>query len=137
MEKVRLAPLVGILAAILTILLLVGPYLLVQTPGAIGTYYRSGAITPFVTGLFAVLSILVLAAGREERTDPAMAAGATLVMGTFGFLAAILWAITVPIDVVTQMSTDEIIAYHRWALVIAALGIPLSAGWFARTMRLF
>ena len=133
MEKVRLAPLVGILAAILTILLLVGPYLLVQTPGAIGTYYRSGAITPFVTGLFAVLSILVLAAGREERTDPAMAAGATLVMGTFG----ILWAITVPIDVVTQMSTDEIIAYHRWALVIAALGIPLSAGWFARTMRLF
>lgn len=136
MQQARLAPLVGIVAAIAVLVGLAVPYLLVPEASAVGVYYGGGAITPLIAGLFAVLSIVVFAAGREERTDPAMAAGATLVMGAFAFVVALAWALTVPIDVVTGMGTAQVIEYHRFALVLVALGMPLAAAWFARTLRL-
>ena len=136
MDQVRLAPLVGIGAAIVVLLLLAGPYMLVEPASAIGTYYGTGAITPLLAGLFALLSIVIFAAGRQDRTDPALAAGATLVMGVFALVIALAWALTVPRSVVTQMSTAQIIVYHRAALVLGTLGLPLAAGWYARTMRL-
>lgn len=136
MEQARLAPLVGIAAAIVALLLLAGPYLVVETASAIGTYYATGAITPLLTGLFALLSILIFAAGRQGRTDPALAAGATLVMGIFAVVIALAWALTVPRGVVTGLGTNELLAYHRWALALTALAMPVAAVWYARSMRL-
>lgn len=136
MENARLAPLVGIAAAVGVLAVLVAPFLVVQPSSAIGTYYGTGAITPYITGLFALLSVVVFAAGREDRTDPAMAAGATLVMGVFALVVAALWALTVPIEVVTGMGTATVMEYHRFALVVVALAMPVAAAWYARALRL-
>jgi hypothetical protein len=46
-----------------------------------------------------------------------------------------MW-VTVPIDVVTQMDIDAAFAYHRFALVLVAVGMPAAAAWHARTLRL-
>ena len=138
MDRRRLAPLVGIVGCLLYAGLLVVPYLLVRTsPGtAVGTYYGTGAINPFVGGFFALVAVIVLAAGREGRTEPDFAAGVALVLGLFIAGIAALWATTVPIEVVVGMDAPQYMTNHRWALVGASVVVPLSGGWWASTLGL-
>ncbi|PSP67330.1 hypothetical protein BRC70_08280 [Halobacteriales archaeon QH_6_68_27] len=138
MDRRRLAPLVGIVGCLLYAGLLVVPYLLVRTsPGtAVGTYYGTGTINPFVGGFFALVAVIVLAAGREERTEPDFAAGVALVLGLFIAGIAALWATTVPIEVVVGMDAPQYLTNHRWALVGAGVVVPLSGGWWASTLGL-
>lgn len=136
MEARKLAPTVGIVGCLLVLVVLALPYLLVGPPSAITTYYNAGAITPLAAGLLALVAVIVFAAGREERTDPALAAGATLVFGLFVLVIAVAWAVTVPRSVVTQLSTNTLITYHRGALVLVALLPVASAGWHARSLGL-
>lgn len=136
MNDVRLAPTVGIAASIVVILVLVVPYLLVS-PSSVGTYYRSGAFNPLFAGLFALVCVIIFAAGREERSDPALATGVVLVFGVFILGFSALWAMTVPNDIVLSLPTAAAFAYHRYALVLAALLIPASAAWYARALGLF
>lgn len=136
MEARKLAPTVGIVGCLLVLVLLALPYVFVGPPSAVTTYYGAGAITPFAAGLLAAVGVVVFAAGREERSDPALTAGAGLVFGGFVAIIALVWALTVPRSVVTQLSTSTLIGYHRFALVLAALTIPASGAWYARTLRL-
>lgn len=134
MEQSRLAPLVGIVGCVLVLVLIAVPYGLVET--AVGTYYGTGAINPLVAALFALLSVIVLAAGREARTDPGLAAGVGLTFGAFIVVVALAWALTVPEDVVLGMSENTLIEYHRWALVAVGLPVPVASVWWARTLDL-
>lgn len=138
MRPTRLAPLVGILGCLLVVGLLAAPYVLVRTaPGtAVGTYYATGAINPLVAGFFAFVSVIIFAAGREDRTDPGLAAGITLALGVFVFALCAVWAVTVPLGVVVDMDAPVIIEHHRWATSIAAATIPVAGAWWARTLGL-
>jgi hypothetical protein len=140
MNRARLAPLVGIVGCLLYAGLLAVPYLLVpNTSGAgVGLYYGTGAINPFVGGLFALVAVIVFAAGREERTDPGFAAGVALVLGLFMLLIGVLWAVTVPLDVVPGVGVEapSYLAYHRWAVSLVGAVVPLAGGWWASTMNL-
>jgi hypothetical protein len=93
-------------------------------------------VNPLVGGLLALVTIIVLAAGREERTDPALAAGVGLTVGLFVLVLSTLWAATVPMDVVVGMSTNTLVEYHRFALVAVAAVIPVSGAWYARGLGL-
>lgn len=132
----RIAPTVGIVACLAVIFVLVIPYIIVD-PGAVSTYYSSGAFNPLFAGLFALICIIIFAAGREERSDPELTAGIGLVLGVFVLGYTALWAITVEIGVVYTLTTIAAFAYHRYVLVLTALAIPLSAVWYARSLRLF
>lgn len=135
MDGSRVAPVVGIAGCLGVLVTLVAPSL--STPvGAVGTYYAAGAINPLVGGLFAAVSVIVFAAGRAGRTDPATAAGVTLVFGIVVALVSLAWALTVPEDIVFQLSTTSALAYHRWVLVLCSLVVPVSAGWYARLLGL-
>lgn len=134
MEVRKLAPTVGIVGCLLMLALLALPYTVVGPPSAVTTYYGAGAITPFAAGLLAVVGVVVFAAGREERSDPALTAGAALVFGAFVAIIALLWAATVPRSVVTQLSTSTLIEYHRFALALVSLVVPASAAWYSRTL---
>lgn len=128
----RFVPVVGIAACAVVLAGLAVPFVLAD-PGQVGLYYDSGAVNPLVAGLFAVLSIVVFAAGREGRTDPALAAGVTLTMGVFTTVVAVAWALTVRVDVVDAAAVSA----HPLALAVVSLSLPAAATWYARSLGLF
>lgn len=138
MKQTRLAPLVGVVGCALVLVALAVPYGLVRTaPGsAVGSYYSEGALSPLVAGLFALIVAIVLAAGRDERTDPPLAAGIALALGFFGFVTMALWAVTVPEQVLFDMDAPAVITYHRWASVVVSLVVPAASLWWSRTLGL-
>jgi len=131
MNGLRTGPTVGIVGCVAYLLALVVPYLIVETTSAVGAYYGAGELSPAVAAVFALLAIIVLAAGREGRTDPSLAAGASLVLGVFIVGLSLLWATTVPTSLVLGLTESTLIEQHRWAVVAAAVPIPLGAAWFA------
>ncbi len=136
MNGLRTGPTVSIVGCIVYLLALLVPYLIVETTSAVGSYYGSGALSPAIAALFALLAIIVLGAGREGRTDPSIAAGAGLVLGVFIVGLTLLWAATVPTSLVLGLTESTLIEQHRWALVAAAVPIPAGAVWFAAGLDL-
>jgi len=134
MDAVKRGPTLGIAGCLAVVAVLAVPYLLVDDPGAVGTYYGTGTVTPLAAGLLAVVGVIVFAAGREERSDPALTAGAALVFGATIAVVAVSWAVTVPDSVVFQLSTNTLLETHRWVLGLVSLLVPAGAGWYARTL---
>jgi hypothetical protein len=130
MNDLRLAPTVGIVASLAVLAALAAPYVLAESAADVGLYYGSGALNPLLGGLFALVVLIVFAAGREGRTDPELAAGAALALGLFTLLIVVAWALTVRVDVLV------IATGHRWAVVAVAALLPASALWFARALNL-
>jgi hypothetical protein len=137
MNGLRTGPTVGIVGCVAYLLALAVPYLIVETTSAVGAYYNAGALSPAVPAVFALVAIIVFAAGREGRTDPSIAAGAGLVLGLFIVGLSLLWATTVPESLVLGLTESTLIEQHRWAVVAVALPIPLGATWFAAGLDLF
>lgn len=147
MERRRAAPTLGVVACACFLCLLLVPYLLVDDPGGVSTYYTAGTLTPWASGMMALVAIVVFAAGREDRTAPETAAGAGLGFGVVILLITALWAVTLPAGVPLQLTTDEplvgallttgtVLEYHRWALTLVG-GLPAVAGaWYARSLGL-
>lgn len=88
-------------------------------------------MNPLVGGLFALVAVIVFAAGREERTDPPLAAGATLALGLLITGLVVLWLVTARTDAIS------ITWLHRYALAATAITIPLAATWFAHELEVF
>jgi hypothetical protein len=138
MEGRRLAPLVGIVAAVTLLASLALPYLLVATPGAVGGYY-SASLDPLFAGLFALVAVIVLAAGREERSDPAVAAGAALVLGVFALLIVGVWVLGSPADVILGLEEQgavRLLRFHPAVTLVVTAVLPASAAWYARALGL-
>ncbi|WP_136716034.1 DUF7548 family protein [Halorientalis salina] len=128
MDDLRLAPLVGIVASLGFLVTLGVPYVLADSASAVGAYYTSGAVNPLLAGLFALVTIIVFAAGREGRTDPELAAGVALALGAFMTIVAVAWALTVRVDVIAIQTS------HRWIVVAVSAIVPVSGAWFARAL---
>lgn len=136
MDSTRFTPLVGIVGCFAVLIALVAPYLVVVDAGAVGTYYGAGALNPLVGGLFSAVTVIVLAAGRTKRTDPATAAGVALVFGILVAGLSLAWAVTVPEGVVFQLSETALIRFHRWVLSAVSLVVPVCGLWYARVLGL-
>lgn len=137
MEAARLAPTAGIAACLAFLVALVVPYLLVATPGAVNTYYGVAALNPLFAGLFALVTVIVFAAGREDRSDPALAAGAALVLGGAVVLFVVVWLLGDPATVVLSLDESgpvQYLQYHPVALLVVALALPASAAWYVRAL---
>jgi len=138
MDRIRIAPLVGIVGCLAVAALLAVPYVLVrESPGtSVATYYGTGAINPLFAGILALVLVIVLAAGREERTDPVLAAGVGLSLGLFLVGLRTLWAVTVPVEVVVGMDAPAVLSSHRWAMVASAAVVPVANAWWAWSLGL-
>jgi hypothetical protein len=147
MERTRLAPTVGIVACLLLVVMLVVPYLLIRTPRIAATYYGSGPINPLFAGLWAVVALLAFAAGRQDRTDPVLAAATALAFGAFALAFCVLWLLSNPQDVILglDLSPDSPtgesqfvrnLQYHPPLLSLVAFVVPASAGWYAYELGL-
>jgi hypothetical protein len=133
MNARKAAPTLGIAACLAVLAVLVWPYA-VESAESVGAYYASGAITPLAAGLFALVSVIVFAAGREGRSDPATVAGVVLVFGLFIVLITVAFAFTARVDVLGGSS--PFISWQRWLLVATGVLVLLSGGWYARSLRL-
>lgn len=129
MDADRVAPLVGIVGCLGVLVGLVGPYLTAEQAG-VGSYYGTAAVNPLVAGLLALVSVIVLAAGRERRSDPGTAAAVGLVLGLAMVAILLFWGLTVRVDAI------PIDPNHRWVLVALAGLVPVSGAWFARSLGL-
>jgi hypothetical protein len=136
MDARRFAPTLGIGFCLLVLVVLAIPYLLVGESTTVSFYYANGAIDPLVAGLLCTVTIVVFAAGRQGRTDRGAAAGVGLAVGASVALIAIVWALTVPEELVLQLSRNDILAYHRAALVVVGAGVFASGLWYARALSL-
>ena len=72
MDDLRTAPTVGIVGCVLYLVALAVPYLLVETTSAVGAYYDSGALSPVIPGVFALVAIIVFAASIGSGTGEAI-----------------------------------------------------------------
>lgn len=140
MDAARAASTAAIVACLAVLALLFAPYLLFDQASAVTAYYNAGLGTPFATLLLAVVGVIVFAAGREERSDPALVAGAGLVFGLFVFATAGAWAVTVPGSVAVQLGdvgrATTFVEYHRYLVTLAAAGVFFAGAWYARALRL-
>lgn len=136
MNALRVAPTVGIAGCVLYLLALAAPYLIVDPVSAVGAYYGAGALSPLIPGVFSMITIIVLAAGREGRSDPSVAAGAGLVVGLFVVGLSLAWALSIPQSLVLGLTESTLIEHHRWVLVAAGVPIPVGSAWFARALGL-
>lgn len=128
MDELRVAPTVGIVASLGLIVVLGLPYLVVESATGVASYYGSGAVNPLIAGLFALITIIVFAAGREGRSDPGLVAGVALALGVAMTGVTLAWALTVRVDTIAIQTS------HRWLVVGVASGVPVSGAWFARAL---
>jgi hypothetical protein len=141
MDDLRAPPTAGIVACLLVVAVLLVPYLLVAQGSAVTAYYDAGAITPLAAGLFALVGVIVFAAGRERRTDPPLAAGAGLVFGVFSLVVCAAWAATVPSSVALQLGTADdavatVLEFHRFLVAGAAALLAGTGVWYTRALGL-
>jgi hypothetical protein len=115
---------------------LVLPYAIVETTSAVGAYYGSGLVSPWIAAVLGLVLLIILAAGRQGRTDPSIAAGAGVAVGAVIVAVSLLWAVTVPNDLVLGLTESTLIEQHRWLVVAVALPIPLGSVWFARGLEI-
>lgn len=133
MDQTKVAPTVGIAGCLLVLAAVVWPYLL-ESASSVSTYYGSGAVTPLAAGLLAFVSVIVFAAGREERSDPATVAGAAIVFSLFIAVIAVIFAFTARVDVLGGSAAS--LSSQRWVLAAVAAVPLVSAAWYARALRL-
>jgi hypothetical protein len=126
------APAMGVVAAVAVLAVVVAPYFLLPATD-VGVYYSAPTFVPvhLVVGLFAMVAVVIFAAGRNGRTDPPTAAGATVVLGGFMAVLVLWWAVAVGglVGSLTEVATFD---YHRWLLLVTTLAVAASAGWYAR-----
>jgi hypothetical protein len=134
MEVEDAAPLVGVAACAAVVAALVAPLVLIPDPGTeLGVYYAFGPAGATVLGALAPLAVVVFLAGRRGRTDPATAAGLTLVLGVGMFVLAALWAFAVDVEVVFSFSAAWM-GSHRWVVLGLTTLVPASAAVYARAV---
>ena len=146
MDSRRAAPSLGIVSSLAVVAVLAVPYLLVENGGAVGVYYGTGLLTPWASGLLALVAVIIFAAGREGRTDPVTAASIGFGFGVVIFIAALVWAATVDVNVALQLTTDDpilgplttgiVLEYHRWLFSLVSFFTAVAGGWYARTLGL-
>lgn len=130
----RLAPKVGIAAALAVVAAIVYPYF-VARGSAVAVYYGTVAVPVYLLDvLFALVAVVAFGSGLRGRTDPQTIAGVTLVIGGFVALLTLWWAISTPPDPIIETARMDELRYHRWVVLAFALAIPASAAWYARSV---
>ena len=119
MDRQRRAGRLGSASAALVVGLVALPYVLLDLT-AVGPYYAAGPGGLAVITTLPLLAIVALAAALRGRQDPALMAGATVVLAavTAGF--AWWWALSVSPSLVGGLTDLASFDYHRWALAGAA-----------------
>lgn len=125
---------VGIVASLLTVLVLAAPYVIVTDhQQLLLAYYAAGPIGAGGVGLFALLSAVVFASIERGNVDPGTLAGVVVVLGVTTVLLAVMWELSMDPTVRFGFpATYRWIEWHTLAVILVSLPIPVCAGLYAR-----
>lgn len=138
MDREALPAVLGVLASVLTALLVLAPYAVPGIgPNGVEGYYNFGVLGGWSVLVLAAVSAVVFAAAAAGRADGPTAAGAAVILGIATAVLAAIWFVDVPYAVVVQLQTGAWFAYHRWALLVAALSVPVFGAWLTAEQHLF
>jgi hypothetical protein len=124
-----LAARVGAGLCLIALGLLLIPYSVLDG-GEISVYYGIGPVSPLYLIVLPPVTAIALLGADRGRSDPAMAAGASVAVTTLFVLFVGLWTLGVG-DVVGGLTVGTEFAYHRWALLGVACTLELTVGVFA------
>ncbi|WP_418282164.1 DUF7548 family protein [Halorubrum sp. DTA98] len=132
----ELARVAGIGASVVTVLVLVAPYVVIaEQQDLILAYYAAGPIGAGGVGLFALLSAVVFASIERGNVDPGTLAGVVVVLGVSTVLLAVVWELSIDPTVRFGFpATYRWIEWHSLAVIAAAIPIPVCAGLYAREL---
>ena len=133
MQEGRLAAGLGLAASAVTAVLALLPYAVLD-PTAVRPYVAAAPAGPPVLVLLTLLAVVVLAAGLAGRQDPALVAGAAVVLGTFATIVGWWWALSVTPSLVGSLTDAAAFAYHRWATAVGATVLLAAAAAYARAV---
>lgn len=148
MSAIETAPKLGVAFCLALVVTIVVPYLILPEAahGGISTYYGYGALGPTAIGVFALLTTVVFASAARGRADPSLVAGAALVLGIVMTLIALMWALSVPGEVLDSIAAETWrqyrqaihagLALHRWIVVTLSTAVAASAGAYSRALGL-
>ncbi|WP_312909157.1 DUF7548 family protein [Natronosalvus caseinilyticus] len=129
-------PTLGIVAALAYAAVALAPYVLLEVETSVlEEYYAAGLAGSNLLSLFALVAVVLFAAGRQTRTEPDLVAGVTLVLGLVLLLVTAQWAVSVPESVVFEGGVDWFV-YHRWLTTAISALVPAAAGWYALVLDL-
>lgn len=136
MESTRRAPQLGIAACLAVLVAVIAPYVLLPESASTGLalYYGAGVFGPTAIGVFAAVNVVVLGAGARERSDPVTVAGAALVIGLVMTLMSVEWIVSMPADAPTGITSQDWLAYHRWAVLCCSALVALTTVLYARAL---
>ncbi|WP_266076684.1 DUF7548 family protein [Haladaptatus caseinilyticus] len=130
----RLAPKVGIVSCLAVLLLLSLPYFFAPAT-AVSVYYETIPVpVHLLDTFFALVALIAFGSGLQDRSDRASVAGVTLVLGIFMAVITLWWAVVTPSATIVEAARMDSLSGHRWALAFVTLGVPASAGWYARSV---
>ncbi len=127
---------VGIAAALATVIVLAAPYAVVSGhEGLLISYYSAGPIGAGGVGLFAAVSVVVLASLERGNVDPGTLAGVAVVLGAATTLAALLWYVSIDAAVLFSFAPEyRWLEWHAPAVIALSLPVPAGAGLYARDL---
>jgi len=134
----RTPPTAGVVASLAVVAVVALPYVLLSPRAAAGvpTYYDRGLVGPWGPALLSMVALIAFAGGRQRRTPPDTAAGATLVLCLVATLLSVEWLLAVDPGVVQQLGTADWLSVHRFLLVGASVLATLAAAWWAVVLDL-
>lgn len=128
MELRRTAPVGGAIACLLTAVVLVVPYFLIQGHDQLVIdYYAAGPVGAGGVGFLAVLGAVIFLAGEKGNADPETIAGVTAVLGLALVGFATLWLVSVG-DVVYHFPPAYHWIEHHALVVLSCSVLVLVAG---------
>ncbi|MFC7232949.1 hypothetical protein ACFQMM_19225 [Saliphagus sp. GCM10025308] len=129
-------PTLGVVAALAYVFAALAPYVLLEVDTSVlEVYFAAGIAGPNLLSLFALVTVVLFAAGRQARTEPDLVAGVALVLGLVLLAMTALWAVSVPESVAFEAGADWFV-YHRWFTTAISAVVPAAAVWYAWTLDL-
>lgn len=125
----RLAAQLGTVLSLLLVGVLVFPYAVLDG-GEITVYYGVGPVSPLYLLVLPAVTAVALTGMLRGRSDPALAAGASLAVSALLVLFVGLWMLEVG-DVVGGLTVSSSFDYHRWSLLGGSLALGLVSVLFA------
>jgi len=131
MSKALKAGMVSCLAVIALVSL---PYLLAPAV-AVGVYCDTIPVAvELIDVLLSLVAFIAFGSALRGRSDPATVAGVTVVLGGFLVGITLWWALVTPASMLVEAARMDSLNGYQWVLFLVTIGVPTSAGWYARTV---
>ncbi|WP_416839215.1 hypothetical protein [Haloferax sp. DFSO52] len=136
MDVERLSSTIGLVGSLLLAVAVAVPAVAVEPgSGEMAAYYASGPVGLSLVGMLALLEVIVILSGRQERTDPAVAAGLAFVLSLSMLALSVVWSLSIDPNVLFSFPEQySWLSSHRWAVIGAAAITFVGAGGYARSV---